>query len=294
MIKSTPQRIFIVGKNGQVGRELVEQAEQKGVDAISFGSAELDITDRVAVLSAVKDSQPTVVVNAAAYTAVDKAEAEIDLAYAVNRDGVENLALACKAQNIPLIHLSTDYVFDGTKDSPYLESDMPNPIGVYGASKYAGEQVLQAVWSKHIILRVSWVFGIYGNNFVNTMLRLAKQRDALSVVDDQFGAPTSANAIAREILKYVSNEDSFYGLFHLESSPGVTWYEFSQCIFARAVHFNLVDYSPALSPISSSEFPTPVKRPQNSKLSARVESKFPVQYWRADLDDLLLRVSDQK
>ena len=294
MSANTAQRLLIVGKNGQVGRELVEQAEQQGLDMVSFGSAELDITDRGAVLSAVAINKPTVVINAAAYTAVDKAEDEVDLAYAVNRGGVENLALACKAQNIPLIHISTDYVFDGAKQSPYLESDRPNPTSVYGASKLAGEKVLRATWDKHIILRVSWVFGFHGNNFVNTMLSLAKDRDRLSVVDDQFGAPTSAKAIAQEILGYIINRDSFYGLFHLESSPGVTWYEFSQTIFARAAHFNVLKHSPALDPISSLDFPTPVKRPKNSKLSARVESIFSMQYWQADLDDLLLRLSNQK
>jgi dTDP-4-dehydrorhamnose reductase len=288
---SRPQRIFIIGKNGQVGRELVEQAEQQGLDAVSVGSAELDITDRSAVLQAVLENKPTVVINAAAYTAVDKAEDEIDLAYAVNRDGVENLAFACKAQNIPLIHISTDYVFDGTKESAYLESDIPNPIGVYGASKYAGEEVLRATWDKHIILRVSWVFGLHGNNFVKTMLRLAKERDELNVVDDQFGAPTSATAIAREILRYILNQDSFYGSFHLESSPGVTWYEFAQRIFSRAAHFGVTDHSPALNPIPSSGFPTPVKRPQNSKLSAGEKSIFPIQHWQIDLDELLHRVS---
>jgi dTDP-4-dehydrorhamnose reductase len=291
---SAPQRIFIVGKNGQVGRELVEQAEQQGLDVVSFGSLELDITDQSAVLKAVVKNKPTVVINAAAYTAVDKAEDESELAYAVNRDGVENLARACKAQNIPLIHISTDYVFDGTKDSPYLASDTPNPIGIYGASKYAGEQVLRATWDKHIILRVSWVFGVHGNNFVKTMLRLATECDGLNVVDDQFGAPTSATAIAREILRYILNQDSFYGSFHLESNPGVTWYEFAQCIFARAAHFGAIESSPALNPISSAAFPTPVKRPQNSKLSAGEQLIFPRQHWQADLDALLHRGSNVK
>jgi dTDP-4-dehydrorhamnose reductase len=138
-------KIFITGKNGQVGRELVERATELGLEAISFGSEELDIRDRKAVIAAIDEHQPTVVINAAAYTAVDKAETEVDLAYAVNRDGVENLALACKAQNIPLIHISTDYVFDGEKESPYVESDVPNPVGVYGASKYAGEGFLAAM-----------------------------------------------------------------------------------------------------------------------------------------------------
>ena len=283
-------RIFIVGKNGQVGRELVEQAEQQGLDTVCFGSAELDITDRSAVLKAVIENKPTVVINAAAYTAVDKAEDQSELAYAVNCDGVENLALACKAHNIPLIHLSTDYVFDGMKESPYLESDNPNPVGVYGASKYAGEEVLRATWGKHIILRVSWVFGVHGSNFVKTMLRLAKERDELSVVDDQFGAPMSAKAIAGEILRYILNENGSYGLFHLESNPGVTWYEFAQSIFSRATNFGVTDQIPMLTPISSSGFPTPVKRPQNSKLCMGENSIFSVQSWQADLDDLLLRI----
>jgi dTDP-4-dehydrorhamnose reductase len=284
---NAPQRLFIVGKNGQVGRELVEQADQQGLDAVSFGSAELDITDRSAVLQTVTENKPTVVINAAAYTAVDKAEDEPELAYAVNCDGVENLALACKAQNIPLIHLSTDYVFDGTKKSPYLESDNPNPIGVYGASKYAGEEVLRATWGKHIILRVSWVFGVHGSNFVKTMLRLAKERDELSVVDDQFGAPMSAKAIAGEILRYILNNKASYGLFHLESNPGITWFQFAQNIFSRAAHFGVIDQSPMLIPISSLDFPTPVKRPKNSKLCMGEESIFSVQSWQADLDDLL-------
>ena len=287
-------KVLVLGCKGQLGRCLKDQLTNTDYEVTYTSRDQVDISKFEEARIKITHIAADVIINASAYTAVDKAEDESELAYAVNRDGVENLALACKAQNIPLIHISTDYVFDGTKESPYLVSDIPNPIGVYGASKYAGEEVLRATWDKHIILRVSWVFGLHGNNFVKTMLRLAKERDELNVVDDQFGAPTSAKAIAREILRYISNDDSSYGLFHLESGPGVTWYEFAQRIFALAAHFNAVDHSPALTAVSSLGFPTPVKRPQNSKLSAGGESIFPVQSWQADLDDLLLRISDQK
>jgi dTDP-4-dehydrorhamnose reductase len=261
-------RVLITGKNGQVGRELTERAAELAIDFVAFDSKELDIRDRVAVLAAVAKYQPTAVINAAAYTAVDKAEEEKELAYAVNRDGVENLALACKTQDIPLIHISTDYVFDGEKDSPYVESDTPNPIGVYGASKYAGEEVLRATWHKHVIVRVSWVFGRYGNNFVKTMLRLAKERDELGVVDDQFGAPTSSIDIARVLLSLVIEDKKDFGLYHLESNPKVSWHGFAQKIFEEAKMLGLIEKIPVVNPISSEQFPTPVKRPVNSKLRA--------------------------
>ena len=260
-------RILIVGKNGQVGRELVALAADKNMDAMGFGSSELDICNRAAVLLAVKNYCPTVVINAAAYTAVDKAEQEKEQAYAVNRDGVENLALACKALDIPLLHISTDYVFDGTKGSPYLESDEPNPIGVYGASKYAGEQVLRATWEKHIILRVSWVFGCYGNNFVKTMLRLGNEKDELGVVADQIGAPTSAADIASTLLQSLSADSINFGTYHLESTPTVSWHGFAESIFKEARVLELIVAEPKLNAISSDMFPTPVKRPENSKLS---------------------------
>lgn len=280
-------KIFITGKNGQVGRELVERATELGLEAVSFGSEELDIRDRKAVMAAIDEHQPTVVINAAAYTAVDKAEEEVDLAYAVNRDGVENLALACKSQDILLIHISTDYVFDGEKESPYLESDTPNPVGVYGASKYAGEQVLRATWDKHIILRVSWVFGRYGNNFVKTMLRLAKERDELSVVDDQFGAPTCAADIASRILDYIVSRSNNLGTFHLESKPGVTWYQFAHEIFEQAIMQGIVDRRIAVAPVSSDQYVTPVTRPANSKLDSTTDLFASVE-WKHSLE-LMLR-----
>jgi dTDP-4-dehydrorhamnose reductase len=292
--KTALTKIFITGKNGQVGRELVERAAELKIDAVSFDSSELDICDREKVIALVAEHKPSVVINAAAYTAVDKAETEIDLAYAVNRDGVENLALACKSQDIPLIHISTDYVFDGEKESPYLESDTPNPVGVYGASKYAGEQVLRATWEKHIIVRVSWVFGRYGNNFVKTMLRLAKDRDEISVVDDQYGAPTPAQGIASEIIKCINKSQLDYGVFHLQVDCGVTWYEFAKEIFSQSIELGLIAKSPLLTSITSDQFSTPVKRPSNSKLASKHLERFSVIDWKPALRAMLTSLANKK
>lgn len=281
MSSKTYPRLLITGKNGQVGQELTGRAAELAIDFVAFDSSELDICDRAAVLAAVEKHQPTAVVNAAAYTAVDKAEEEKELAYAVNRDGVENLALACKAQDILFIHISTDYVFDGSKEGAYLESDQPSPNSVYGASKYAGEEVLRAIWHKHVIVRVSWVFGAKGNNFVKTMLRLASERDQLSVVSDQFGAPTSARFIASEALR-VSGLEGAYGLSHLPSDPGVSWYDFANIIFEEAKSLGLLASVPVVSPLSSDQYPTPVERPKNSKLGSE-RGIFKTSLWRDEL-----------
>ncbi|ARN76330.1 dTDP-4-dehydrorhamnose reductase [Oceanicoccus sagamiensis] len=282
---------MIVGKNGQVGQELADRAETLALDFIAFGSNELDVRNRTAVLAAVKKYQPTVLINAAAYTAVDKAEEEEELAYAVNRDGVENLALACKAQNSLLIHISTDYVFDGSKETAYLESDQPNPRSVYGASKYAGEEILQSIWHKHIIVRVSWVFGVRGSNFVKTMLRLANDRDQLSVVNDQFGAPTSARFIAAEILR-VAGLEGIYGLFHMPSGPYVNWYEFANVIFEEAVDLGLLAIRPKVLPIASDQYPTAAERPKNSELSSESgQGGFETCRWR---DELILMLKQMR
>ena len=295
MINKRPPRVLITGKNGQVGRELTERAAELAIDFVAFDSKELDIRDRSAVLAAVVRHQPTAVINPAAYTAVDKAEEEVGLAYAVNRDGVENLALACKAQDVPLIHISTDYVFDGEKNSPYVESDTPNPTGVYGASKYAGEEILRVTWHKHVIVRVSWVFGRYGNNFVKTMLRLAQERDELGVVDDQFGAPTSASSIASVLIDLAFRTDDVSvdiesgRLLHLESGPGVTWCGFARSIFSEARKLSVITKSVQVNPISSDQFPTPITRPKNSKLSSEV-GLIPVQWWKEGLDSVLREI----
>jgi dTDP-4-dehydrorhamnose reductase len=260
-------KILITGAKGQVGTDLVIEAKKRSHETFGFTSSELDITDMAIVNSTISNIKPNVVINAAAYTAVDKAETEIDKAYAVNETGVKNLAEVCKALDIPLIHISTDYVFDGEKKEPYVEADTPNPSSVYGASKLAGEVALQKIWHKHIILRVSWVFGEHGNNFVKTMLRLSKDRDEISVVHDQFGAPTSTIDIARALLDLSGKDNIGFGLYHLESNPKVSWHGFAVKIFEEAKKINLLEKIPAVKPISSEHYPTPTKRPVNSKLA---------------------------
>lgn len=266
-------KILVTGAKGQVGTDVVLEAKSRGHEVFGFASSELDIADKSSVDSVLVSIKPDVVINAAAYTAVDKAETEKEKAYAVNETGVKNLADACKEQDVPLLHISTDYVFDGEKKEPYVETDAPNPTSVYGASKLAGEVALQNTWRKHIILRVSWVFGEHGNNFVKTMLRLAEDRDEIAVVNDQFGAPTPAKAIAQCLLD-IAEKDHFgegdfpWGLYHYQSDPGVTWYEFAQEIFRQAIELGVMDKEVVVKPINSDQFPTPVSRPLNSKLGS--------------------------
>ena len=288
-------KILITGARGQVGTELVAQATARGHEVHAFGSKELDISNPEQVMQIVQDVQPDVLINAAAYTAVDKAETEQALAYAVNASGSENLAQACKIQAIPLLHISTDYIYDGEKTTPYRETDKPNPTGVYGASKLAGDQKIAQIWPKHIILQVSWVFGEAGNNFVKTMLRLAEQRDELSIVNDQFGAPTSAKAISSCLLDIIdtpqfNSAQCPWGTYNFQSDPGVSWYDFSQEIFLQAKKQGIIDKTMKLNPIPSSEFPTPGKRPANSKLNGeKLQKNFNISpaNWKADLSVML-------
>jgi dTDP-4-dehydrorhamnose reductase len=290
-------KILITGAAGQVGRELVELATARQLDVAAFDSQTLDITDANAVHMTIERERPDRVINAAAYTAVDRAEAEAERAFAVNRDGAANLATACRAIGAPLLHISTDYVFDGNKQGDYIETDTPNPTSVYGASKLAGEQALAALWEQHITLRVSWVFGQHGNNFVKTMLRLGRERDELKVVNDQFGAPTGAGCIAQALLDIATHpqlgaNELGWGIRHLRSEPGVTWYQFACEIFERAARLGMIERKPRIHPITSAEFPTPVKRPVNSKLGSIArwpEGVTASSQWKDDLDEVLRR-----
>ncbi len=288
-------KILITGAKGQVGTELVTKATSMGHNVYAYGSKELNISSLEQVNKTVQQVKPDVIINAAAYTAVDKAETESELAYAVNSQGSENLAIACKVQNIPLLHISTDYVYDGEKQTPYIETDLPNPTGVYGASKLEGDKRIEKVWEKHIIIRVSWVFGEHGNNFVKTMLRLAEQRDELSIVDDQFGAPTSAKAISHCLLEILSHHqfnkpNCPWGTYNFQSDPGITWFGFAQVIFQQSQQLSTLQKEMKLNPIPSSGFPTPVKRPANSKLDGqKLQKSWGIKSakWKLDLKDML-------
>ena len=281
-------KLLVSGARGQVGAALVALAGVEKVEVVGLDRSGLDIADKDAVFRVVEEHQPDIVVNAAAYTDVDRAEDEPELAFQVNRDGAKYVALACVAASIPLIHLSSDYVFDGRKSEPYSEDDLPNPLGVYGRSKWAGEEAIRAALDRHIILRTSWVFSPRGSNFVHTILSLARERDELRVVSDQYGCPTPADDIARALLviahKLVEVQNS-WGVYHFAGLPPTTWFAFAQAIVDEA---NLRGMSrvESVTPISTSQYPTRALRPMSSVLATdKIEATFGIREadWRGAL-----------
>lgn len=288
--KSALRPVLIVGRSGQVARAL----DARGFGTlphVALGRDLADLTDAAALSRVFAEHEPQIVINAAAYTAVDKAESEHDLAFAVNRDGPAHLARLCAAAAIPLVHLSTDYVFDGTKREPYVEDDPVAPLNVYGASKAAGEEAIRAALPEHVILRTSWVYSATGNNFVKTMLRLAETQDRLSIVDDQRGAPTYAADIADAIAVIVESLVDgrvAYGTFHLAGGGATSWAEFGREIFARAASHGV--RQPEILPIPTSAYPTPARRPANSLLNCeRIERHYGIALpaWQLSLDRCL-------
>lgn len=263
-------RIAVTGKAGQIVTALSERGAAAGYEVIALGRPELDLGDPATVLPAIKSAMPDAVVSAAAYTAVDKAEGEPDLANAVNGAGAVAVARAAKALGLPLVHISTDYVFDGRMDRPYVETDPTGPTGIYGASKLAGEQgVLTTYPENSAVLRVAWVYSPFGNNFVKTMLRLAGDRSEVSVVADQVGNPTSALDIADGVLKAVSNlvvdgTPELRGLFHMTAHGEASWADFAEAIFAASDAKG--GPSAAVKHITTADYPTPATRPANSRL----------------------------
>ncbi|MEX1033613.1 MAG: dTDP-4-dehydrorhamnose reductase [Cellvibrionaceae bacterium] len=281
--------ILLIGANGQVGWEVASQAGGQGIPLTGLAREQLDITNRAAVAEAVDNLRPSIIINAAAYTAVDKAEREPEQAFAVNRDAACHLVAACNKHNIPLVHISTDYVFDGNKASPYDEGDQANPLNVYGQSKLAGEQVIRDALARHLIIRTSWVFGSHGQNFVKTVLRLAKKGGPLRIVDDQSGAPTSASSIARCILdlakNYNEHGDLPWGTYHFSCSRLATWFGFAREIVALASAIGLIE-PVDIHPIATAEFPTPAKRPMDTRLATTRSLQIlgcPARDWRLDL-----------
>jgi dTDP-4-dehydrorhamnose reductase len=279
-------KIAVTGSHGQVGYELLRQGIQRRIDMVGWSRSDLDITDRDAVMALMKKVGPDLLINAAAFTAVDRAESEPAKAYAVNRDGVVNLAVACREAGVPLIHISTDYVFDGRQSGPYAESDPVHPTGVYGASKLAGEKALEREYDQHLIIRTSWVYGVHGHNFVKTMLRLGREREEVRVVADQYGCPTSATDLAAAILDMAGKISSGNrGLYHYCARGAASWYEFALAIFEEARRYDTLRVCRVL-PIATSDYPTPARRPANSVLDChKVEETFHVARhpWRQGL-----------
>ena len=261
--------LLIFGAQGQTGRELAALCVQKGIKAVGLGRAQCDITSSEAVAQALDTYCPTLAVNCAAYTAVDKAESEEAAALLINGEGPRILAEETARREMPLLHISTDYVFDGTKSSAYIESDPVAPVGAYGRSKLAGERAVQAGNPQHIILRTAWVYGVHGNNFLKTMMRLARERDELRVVGDQRGCPTSTVDIAEAILAAAAKLDGVsqtWGVYHFAGTGETSWHGFAQEIVSAQAH--ITGKSPAVSQITTADYPTPARRPANSALDS--------------------------
>lgn len=261
-------RLAVTGKNGQVVSALQALASAE-LEIVALGRPELDLAQPETVLTALREAKPDVVISAAAYTAVDKAESEPDIAFAVNRDGARAVAHAASDLGIPIIHLSTDYVFDGAKATAYVESDPTGPTSIYGRSKLEGERAVSEATDNYAVLRTAWVYSEYGNNFVKTMLRLSENRDELNVVADQFGCPTSANDIATAIVTIARKlaEDSsarLRGVFHLSGTGETNWANFAKQIFAFSAENG--GKSMIVNDITTEQYPTPARRPANSQL----------------------------
>ena len=283
--------LLILGAGGQIGRALDERA---GAQGLSCGRVACDITDPVAVTRSLSAPALSAVVNCAAYTAVDRAESDREAAYAINAEGAGIVARASAARGLPVIHLSTDYVYAGTYVGRHREDEPLAPINVYGASKAAGDAAVAAGNSLHLLLRVSWVFGVYGANFVKTMLRLGRERDELRVVADQQGGPTEARDIADAIIAMVnaSRQPDFteWGTYHFAGAPPTSWHGFAQAIFER-----ISGRSPRLVPIASKDYPTPAARPLNSTLDCSlIHRVFGLEQpdWRASLSRVLVELGE--
>ena len=274
--------ILVFGRSGQVATELATSP-----DVIALGRAACDVTDADAIRAAIESHAPKAIINAAAYTAVDRAEAEPDAAAALNARAPAVMAEAAAARGIPFVHVSTDYVFDGSGDAPRAPGAVPRPLNVYGATKQDGEEAVRAAGGPHAILRTSWVFSAHGANFVKTMLRLGAERDALSIVSDQIGGPTPARAIAEACLKIaaqLSDNTELSGTYHFSGAPDVSWADFARAIFEAA------GLDCTVTDIPTSDYPTPAARPLNSRLDcAATAEAFGIGRpdWRAHLDLVL-------
>lgn len=283
-------KILLTGKSGQLGRELQESVPQ-GTDLIALDRKELDISQRESVMAAVFSVQPDVIINAAAYTAVDKAESEVDLAFGINASGAENLALACREFGARLIHVSTDFVFDGQKSSPYSTNDPVRPLGAYGESKAAGERAVQEILPEAVIVRTAWLYAQQGHNFVNNMLRLMEERDELGVVADQVGTPTWAGTLAGVIYRLAADSNAS-GIYHCTDAGIASWYDFAVAIYEEGKGTGLLphDKEVKIQPIATSDYLTPAARPAYSVLEkSRLanEQGIELKHWRQALRQVL-------
>jgi len=284
------KKVLLIGAKGQVGQELQVTLPSLG-EVISIGREELDLTNSEKIGQLIREIHPDYLVNAAAYTAVDKAETEPDLAYSINATAPKIMAESAEKIQAKFLHISTDYVFDGRKNTPYLETDLTNPLGVYGQSKLRGEEEIKTVNSQAIILRTAWVYGSYGkSNFVKTMLRLGKEREELKVVVDQVGSPTWSKDIATAITQLLINVDNPAGIYNFTNSGVASWFDLTKAIFEEAKISGIPLKIQRVIPITTAEYPTPAVRPAYSVLSSQKISQqlgYIPPYWRDSLKAML-------
>lgn len=283
-------KVLLTGARGQLGNCFQDRLPA-GWEVWATDSNDLDITDLAKVKKAVADFQPNVIVNAAAYTAVDKAETEFGIAAMINEIGPKNLALAANEVGARLVHVSTDYVFDGEMDRPYIETAKTNPLGVYGKTKLDGELAVVLIQPEALIIRTAWVFSEHGNNFVKTMLRLAQDRDTLGVVSDQFGCPTYAGDIAQAIIVLLQNKAAG-GVYHFCGDEIVTWNEFAVAIFASALKKGVLAKMPVVNGINTAQYPTPAKRPKYSVLDCGkiMDQGVILSVWKDRIDEVITAI----
>jgi dTDP-4-dehydrorhamnose reductase len=293
-------KILITGSTGQLGKALLRQAKESIESVIGLTHRQLDITDNTRLEKVFADRQPAVAINAAAYTDVDRSEQEPQKAFAVNARGPSYLAACCAKYDIPLVHISTDYVFDGIKNSPYKETDPIAPLGIYGQSKADGEHAVRTICQRHIIIRTAWLYGVDGRNFVKTMLRLGRVKESLRVVADQHGSPTCADDLAAAICVIVHRirhkENIRWGTYHFNGQGVTTWYEFADTIFDYARRIGNMRLQ-RLEPITTAEYPTPARRPPYSVLDCtQIQANFGIAPtpWRQSLKQTVERLMGQR
>lgn len=257
-------KLLVTGVNGQLGHDIVNECKKRGIEVVGVDVEEMDITNVIRVEKVIKYGNYDAVIHCAAWTAVDKAEDEAELCSKVNVDGTNNIANVCRALNIPMMYFSTDYVFDGQGENEWKEYDNRNPLNVYGQTKYEGELIVEKL-PKHFIVRIAWVFGVNGNNFIKTMLRLGKERGAVSVVNDQIGSPTYTYDLSKLVVDMIQTDK--YGIYHVTNEGLCSWYEFACEIFKQA------NMDVEVTAVNSSAFPARAKRPNNSRMSKEMLDK---------------------
>lgn len=279
-------KVLVTGAKGQLGTDLMNELEKRGIESIGVDVQEMDITDKEACMRVISESKADAVIHCAAYTAVDAAEDNVDLCRKINGEGTRNVALACQATGAKLMYISTDYVFDGQGTRPWEPDDSRSPLNVYGQTKYEGELAVEELMEKFFTVRIAWVFGVAGKNFIKTMLRLGKERGAVSVVDDQVGSPTYTYDLARLLVDMIQTD--YYGRYHATNEGFCSWYEFACEIFRQAGMDEV-----KVTPVSSDQFPVKAVRPANSRMSkAKLEENGfePLPTWQDALGRFLKEI----